>query len=325
MGPVLGAKLRAARARNDKVRTSWTWTHWLVDSLGGLDKVVILNLDETGVPMFMGDLRGNIIFEPRVGRGHVLPTQNVPRNPTRAAVTHVGLICNRPDVQPYLPQLLLGDSSTLTVQAQREVQAAAPPNVTVWRLKSRWVDVAVMKTLLRAIGANLRANSPGLRPILIWDCCPAHLKDEVLQAARSCGIYIVLVPAKLTWLVQPLDACVFQRYKAVLRESYARIRQGTQHGIVTPAVWWRCLVEHVHVFMQSRDWSRAFEATGWIGHGVRASTFLKNSCSGIPFLRWRPNSRKCRPCKPCFPVAERQLLPRSDVPLRKQLHARRWL
>ena len=257
------------------MRTSWTWTHWLVDSLGGLDKVVILNLDETGVPMFMGDLRGNIIFEPRVGRGHVLPTQNVPRNLTRAAVTHVGLICNRPDVQPYLPQFLLGDSSTLTVQAQREVQAAAPPNVTVWRLKSRWVDVAVMKTLLRAIGANLRANSPGLRPILIWDCCPAHLKDEVLQAARSCGIYIVLVPAKLTWLVQPLDACVFQRYKAVLRESYARIRQGTQHGIVTPAVWWRCLVEHVHVFMQSRDWSRAFEATGWIGHGVRASTFLR--------------------------------------------------
>jgi hypothetical protein len=210
-----------------------------------------MNLDETGVPLFMGDLRGSIMWEPRAGRGKVLPTQNVPRSFTRAAVTHVAIICNGPETQLYLPQLFLGDSSTLTVQAQRDVQAAAPPNVTVWRLQSRWLDVAVVKTLLRTISLNLRANSPGLRPVLIWDCCPAHVKDEVLRAARSCGIYIVLVPAKLTWLVQPLDACVFQRYKAVLRESYARVRQAAAHGVVTPAVWWRCLVEHAHVFMHS--------------------------------------------------------------------------
>ena len=262
---------------NSQACISWTWTQWLINSLGGMDQVVIMNLDETGVPMFMGDLRGNIILEPCSGRRTVLPSQNVPRNLTRAAVTHVAIICNRPELQPCLPQLLLGDSSTLTIQAQRDVQAAAPANVTVWRLKSRWVDVAVMKTLLRAISGNLRANSPGLKPILIWDCCPAHLKDEVLRVARSYGIYIVLVPAKMTWLVQPLDACVFQRYKAGLREAYAVVRQASERGIVSPAVWWRCIVEHVHTYMHSRDWTRAFESTGWIGAGQRVSTFLKNN------------------------------------------------
>jgi len=35
-----------------------------------------MNLDETGVPLFMGDLRGSIMWEPRAGRGKVLPTQN---------------------------------------------------------------------------------------------------------------------------------------------------------------------------------------------------------------------------------------------------------
>ena len=168
-----------------KVYISWSWTQWLIDSLGGLDEAVVMNLDETGVPLFMGDLRGSIMREPRAGRGKVLPTQNMPRSFTRAAVTHVAIICNGPETQLYLPQLFLGDSSTLTVQAQRDVQAAAPPNVTVWRLQSRWLDVAVVKTLLRTISLNLRANSPGLRPVLIWDCCPAHVKDEALRAARS--------------------------------------------------------------------------------------------------------------------------------------------
>lgn len=96
---------------------------------------IIVNLDESAVPVYMGDWKGNVI---RLGRQRDL-SQRIPRRQLRAQVPHVTLIFNEERLQLLLPQVRIGERSTLTVVLQRELQAELPDNVTLWQLASRWV------------------------------------------------------------------------------------------------------------------------------------------------------------------------------------------
>ena len=116
---------------------------------------IIVNLDESAVPVYMGDWKGNVI---RLGRQRDL-SQRISRRQLRAQVPHVTLICNEERLQLLLPQVRIGDKSTLTVVLQRELQAELPDNVTLWRLASRWVVLAVTHAIIQAVAGIVRASS----------------------------------------------------------------------------------------------------------------------------------------------------------------------
>jgi hypothetical protein len=116
---------------------------------------IIVNLDESAVPMYMGDWKGNVI---RLGRQLDLSQRNS-RHQLRAQVTHVALIRNEERLQLLLPQVRIGDKSTLTVVLQRELQAELPENVTLRRLASRWVVLAVTHAIIQAVAGTVRASS----------------------------------------------------------------------------------------------------------------------------------------------------------------------
>ena len=41
--------------------------------------------------------------------------------------------------------------------------------------------------------------------LLIWDCSQVYLNEDVARHLRCLGILVIVVPAKLTWLLQVLD------------------------------------------------------------------------------------------------------------------------
>ena len=65
--------------------------------------------------------------------------------------------------------------------------------------------------------------------ILLLDCARPHLTRATVQAAVDMGYAIVIIPALLTWLLQPLDTHAFQRYKAFMRKKYMleKVTNGT--------------------------------------------------------------------------------------------------
>jgi hypothetical protein len=256
----------------------WQWVEHLRATCPSWKRLVLLNMDETGIPMFMGDQQGNVparskataSFQPR-GRE---PTQHVTRQQLRGQLTHAALICDDAALQPLLPQVLIGDHSMLQARVQRAIADRVPANVTVLRLKSRWMDAPLLQAILRALGQALRGH-PDRHPVLLLDCCPCHLQEPVLRTARACGIQLCFIPAKLTWLLQPCDTHVFQQYKATLREGYAKLRRNSADGTVDQETWWAFVSEHAGRYMGSRDWSSAFAATGYSAgmHGV--SSYIK--------------------------------------------------
>ena len=58
----------------------------------------------------------------------------------RMHLTHIAIVCDDPDIQPYLPQILLVAGTVLPAGVADAVRGILPGNVEVWRAKSGWVN-----------------------------------------------------------------------------------------------------------------------------------------------------------------------------------------
>ena len=90
-----------------------------------------INLDETSVKLFQGDGKGAIFFKKKKGRpglGAADEGEAVSLKKRRICLTHIGLICDRAEVQPALPQVLIGNEATFLAGEFADLQAACPAN-----------------------------------------------------------------------------------------------------------------------------------------------------------------------------------------------------
>ena len=84
----------------------------------------------------------------------------------------------------------------------------------------------------------------------------------MLRAASRANLWICVIPAKMTWALQPCDTHVFASYKRLLGEEYQRRSGLTAAGDIT---WELLLVSLWHVvntLLQGKDWSAAFDSVG---------------------------------------------------------------
>ncbi len=95
-----------------------------------------LNLDETSVAYWHPMKNGTIVLE----NPYVAPTATASTKAThaqqRTALTHIAVICDRPDVQPFLPQVLVANCLSVIVEDLAVIRATLPTNVIVIRAKS---------------------------------------------------------------------------------------------------------------------------------------------------------------------------------------------
>ena len=57
-----------------------------------------------------------------------------------------------------------------------------------------------------------------------------HLAVRVLQACRRNGVHFLLIPAQMTWLLQPCDTREFSLYKAFIAEFMHRCAGRSEDG-----------------------------------------------------------------------------------------------
>jgi hypothetical protein len=162
--------------------------------------------------------------------------QNVSRKDMRACVTHAALVAEDPAIQQLLPQWVLGNMSVMLKRDVAKVQPLVSPNIQFIRGKCGWMNATMMVKLLRAIKLALTPVDYEKQIILLLDCARQHLHAKITAAAKACDIWLLYVPAKLTWLVQPCDTHVFMKYNAVYRLNTTT----NEHAIQTEM----CLIRH---------------------------------------------------------------------------------
>ena len=216
-------------------------------------------MDETSICLFQGQGKGAIIVDKKRPR----PMQNVSRAKRRRCLTHVAFVCDRPDLQPLLPQVIIGNESTFLVGALPALEGDCPPCVVLVRQKSAWNNGPTCARIIRRLGVALRPYAEELQPILLLDAVKLHTTKEVLAACNAAKIWPILVPAKMTWLLQPLDTDGFLPFKSHLRRAYQEARARSADGDLSLGEFLACVYDAVRCVLQGRCWAPAFERDGF--------------------------------------------------------------
>ena len=284
-----------------QARAVWQWYNYLQARAADGKRLLRINLDETSICLFQGDVKGTVFYDRKRDRTGERPAQRVSRAKRRTCLTHVGVICDDTALQPLMPQFLIGNSSTFLMRDWAGLQARAPANVTLVRQKSAWVNIRLLVQIVRRLGLLLRPHAGSCQPVLIMDACRVHFAEPVLRACRFWGLWPVLVPARLTWLLQPCDTHAFCRYKAKLKVAYQFSRVATARGDPDVANFLDCMYTAIREVFHGVRWSLAFEQDGFGREQVGVSLSIQERLAlqvpiAVPNLR--PTEEQLRECVP---------------------------
>jgi hypothetical protein len=248
--------------------------------------------------------------------------QNISRAKRRCGLTHIGLICDRPDLQPVLPQVIVGNERTFKAKDLAALTAARPPNVHLVRQKSAWNNVGLMRRVVRLLAEALQPHMHEVQPILLFDACRVHLATEVIAACTSLQIWPIVVPAKITWLLQPLDTHAFQLYKARLKEFYQSARISSGAGDLDMSQFLRCVYQTIRQVLQGRAWSGAFDKDGFGHQQDGVSPYVMRTLEYTEPVRipgGMPTEEQLRLCFPARAVVPTAALLKPCLPQRRVL------
>ena len=96
-----------------EVRTFFSWTQWALDVVLHNRQFVLLNMDETSLPMVVTKKRGHVVHLPR-GAAREHQCERVTSRDSRGNMTLVAFICSPGALQAQLPQYLLTRDKMLT-------------------------------------------------------------------------------------------------------------------------------------------------------------------------------------------------------------------
>ena len=274
----------------------WQWHNYFEANTPPGKKLLRMNLDETALCLHQNDKKGNIFL----CKGHDA-MQKVSLAVRRCYITHVALVCDDPVVQASLPQIVICNERTLTVAMHAELQERLGDNFVLLRGRSAWVNGDLSVQILGLIAKALEAFLDTHQPLLMLDAFRAHIVPKVFFAGARYRLWLLVVPAGMTWLLQVLDTHIFRAYKTCLRNAYQLhcIRRGWDAHSLT------LLLDSVRdataAVINGEDWSSAFARNGF-GQSQsevrpRIWKFLKlNAATKISMTR--PTESQVRVCFP---------------------------
>ena len=257
---------------------------------------LLINLDESPMPLVYGNACGNIKIQR--GPGAVEPRRKATRNEQRIHFTFIAMICNVAWIQPYLPQVLIVPKRCLPVREWRIIAGELPENVYLLRQGSMWVSSKLHKIILRLLRKCLhRLRIQRLyHVILLADAFGGHITIESMAAMKDYGFYFVLLPAGLTWLMQPLDVETFVRVKRFLRARFGTVPETNAPTRIVLRALQDC-VAAIMTYFVDKSWAHVFDSLGLNGAEPPTGKHLHRELGWLnfpPIPRERPTEAMIR-------------------------------
>ena len=99
------------------------------------------------------------------------------------------------------------------------------------------------------------------QPVSLLDALSVHIAPQVFRAAAKAGIWLVVIPAKLTFLLHPAVTHAFYKYKMSLRGRYLEVY--AIDGEVKLEKLLLAMNDGAREVFQGQAWGRAFTANGF--------------------------------------------------------------
>ena len=127
---------------------------------------------------------------------------------------------------------------------------------------------SILKQVLTIYRREIRAIRPNAEIVMVFDVASPHVTREVFMHLNRLNLHTLLVPAGMTWLLQPLDTHVFSTLKRSLHDRQARGRAASPLGILPSCSWIRIAGEAVKEVLVDRDWTHSLRVNGLHAHVV---------------------------------------------------------
>jgi hypothetical protein len=151
------------------------------------------------------------------------------------------------------------------------ILAELPPNVHLVQRKSAWNNTETMVSIIRLIGRTLRSIAPYAHVVLSMDAARIHLNAVVFQECFRWHLRVVVIPALLTAVLQPLDTHAFAALKRALRDAYQRALGANGGRTLSPREWVNLVAHCSWNFFRGRPWAASFENNGFGSQQQRLS------------------------------------------------------
>ena len=258
----------------------WRWSNFLHSQLAAGKKALHVNLDETGIRMHQIAGKGMLVHAAILEKRKAASlTQDVPRAMLRGSFTHVTMICDDSEAQKLLPQILIVNKHMVTEQQHRTLCAIMPRNVILLRRHTAWMTSDLMTRVLLVLKQSLAPFMDTHQIFLTADAYRAHVTLEVWQQCVRHHILYCVVPAKLTWALQPCDTHVFASYKHRLQTVCQGVAVDSATGKLSLEVLVQGVCQCIVEILEGRSWAKAFADTGLTGTQADVSARVQSKLS----------------------------------------------
>jgi hypothetical protein len=276
-----------------KALAFFRWVNHAQESAPAERKPLLINLDETSLAYAFTGASGTVICAKHLPPEIVDATEDADMSDTHGHVTYVSMVTHETHLQPLLPQILIGNEHCFTKKLLAEVKPHVPANFVLLRKKSAWNCHETMRNILSHLAKALRDVIPKRHVILLLDVHRSHIHSSIFSLSRRYGIRLIYVPAKLTFLLQPLDTHVFAFFKRMLLDAW-REEKASCEGAITKKRWLLMIFRCVRKVLQGTRWTHAFHATGALGHQAEVSpkVFFRMGCKVMPTVPAGPPTQQ---------------------------------
>ena len=165
-------------------------------------------------------------------------------------------------MQALLPQILMGNRRRFTRQILRSEWKDQPPFVQTWTAESVWVNHSIMNKIITVVHKCIEEIFAQYQVIFVVDAARCHIHRDIVNHACRHDMWMLEVPAKMTWLLQPLDAYVFAGFKAHLKQQYADPHYTPEATSMPTINWLRILWTRIEHKVHNLDGKHAFAKVG---------------------------------------------------------------
>ena len=198
-----------------------------------------------------------------------------------------------------LPQMrmprAMGQGGVAGRTARAVYASAGQPQCTLHGTAA-WNTADTMSVWLRELKQRLNRAVPGRPVLLVMDACTVHMCSSVLRKCRQLGIAVVIIPSRMTWLLQPLDTHVFARLKTDIRKrSFEAIARSDATGLAPCKSIALQGVAIRHILVE-QDWSAVVARSGLAGPDHELRGLLQQYLRGADLAPRRPTQAELCEC-----------------------------
>ncbi len=236
----------------------------MVRNVPATRQLVRLNLDESFITLDPGPRKG-VLFRDKISLSSGMRKHRRPqiRSQKRKGFTFVAMICDNVEVQELLPQVLLGGPACFLAREVVALQALVGPNIFIIRSASGWNNSKRMVGIIELLATCTRDYYRTHQFCILPDAGKCHITEEAARCLQKHRIWFTLIPARMTFLLQPLDTHVFALLKRKLRDRLYSIRIIQARSTLTILEFMREFDVVLQELFSTRSWAHAFDGDGY--------------------------------------------------------------